>query len=118
MRACAPSLPSDLHLRGPSDRAEGKAIDEVVRCPGVVAGAVRHHHGDGELAANQADTGDCQLAAGICPGHVAPLVAGAVEPGRAGVDAVGAGVVAAPVAVELDPSLGTPPTLLAEISIW
>src|SRR5258708_2520627 len=61
MRACAPSLPSDLHLRGPSDRAEGKALDEAVRCPGVVAGAVRPHHGHPELPPNQAATRDRHL---------------------------------------------------------
>ena len=82
-------------MRGPADRAEGKVLDETVRCPDVVAITVWHHDGDRELAADQADTGDRQLSARVRPGHVAPLVAGGVEPGRAGVDAVAAGVIAA-----------------------
>jgi hypothetical protein len=63
-----------------------------------VAVAVRHHDGDRELATNKADTGDCQLPAGVGPGDIAQLVRGAVEPERAGVDAVAAGVVAGVVA--------------------
>jgi hypothetical protein len=61
--ASALSLRGDLHLRGPADRAEGKVLDEAVRCSDVVAVAVRHHDGDRELGVDQGDTGDRQLAA-------------------------------------------------------
>jgi hypothetical protein len=47
--ASLPSSRGDLHLRGPADRAEGKVLDEAVRCPDVVAVSVRHHDGNREL---------------------------------------------------------------------